>query len=169
MNRRVLVTLLAFSLALNAATAGSLIFFRAKAQASPVEIALGQKPMKEFLKEDLGLTPDRLSNILGIIDEKRPEIIELTRRFDRTRNQMKALMTSDPLDMKAIKDKVGEINRVHGQIREITITTVAKIAVSLPPNAKSKFVQYIRSCGNAPGTCAPGRGKGPYGDVKPGR
>ncbi len=168
MNRSVLVTLLAFSLAINVATAGILIFFWVNAQASPVEISLGQKPMKKFLKEDLGLTPDQLSNILGIIDEKRPEIVELKRRFDRTRYEMKALITADSLDLEAIKKKVGEINRFHGRIREMTIGTVAKIAASLPPNAKSTFARYIQRCGPSSGACAPGRGKGPYGDVKPG-
>jgi len=168
MNRSVLVTLLAFSLAVNAATAGSLIFFWAKTQASPVKISLGQKPMKRFLKEDLGLTPDHLSNILGLIDEKRPEIVELKRRFDLTRNEMKALITADSLDVEAIRGRVSEINRLHGRIREITIGTVTKIAASLPPNAKKEFARYIRSCGPASGACAPGRGRGPYGDVKPG-
>jgi len=169
MNRRVLVTVLAFSLAVNAATAGSVIFFWAKAQASPAGISLGEKPMKTFLKEDLGLTSDQLSNILNLIDEKKPTIVELTRRLDVARKQMKALVTADSLDMKALESKVGEVNQVHGQIRVITIGTVAKIAASLPPQAKSKFVQYIRSCGDAPGSCAPGKGKGPYGDVKPAR
>lgn len=169
MNRRVLVTVLAFSLAVNAAAAGSVLFFWAKAQASPVEISLGHKPMKTFLKEDLRLTPDQLSSILNVIDEKKPAIIELTRRLDLARKQMKALVTADSLDMKALESKVGEVNQVHGQIRAITIGTVARIAASLPQNAKNQFVQYIRSCGDAPGSCAPGMGKGPYGDVKPAR
>jgi uncharacterized membrane protein len=125
--------------------------------------------MKEFLKEDLGLTPDQLSNILGIIDEKRPEIVELTRRFDYTRDEMRALITADSVDTEAVMGKIGEINDLHGRIRTITIGTVAKVAASLPPDAKKEFVQYIRSCGAAPGTCAPGKGKGPYGDVKRGR
>lgn len=168
MRRSVLVTVLTFSLAVNAATAGILILYWAKAQASPVEISLGRKPMKMFLKENLGLTPDRLSKILALIDEKRPEIVELKRRFDLTRNEMKGLITADSLDPKAVREKVGELNRVHGRIREITIGTVAKIAASLPPDAKSKFTKYLRSCESSPGACAPGSGRGPYGDVKPG-
>jgi Spy/CpxP family protein refolding chaperone len=169
MNRSVLVTLLAFSFAVNVATAGSLIFFWAKAQASPVEISLGQKSMKSFLQDDLGLSPEQLSNISGLIEEKRPEIVELKRRFDLTRNEMKSLITADSLDVEAIRMKVGDINHLHGRIREITIGTVAKIAASLPPKAKKKFAQYIRSCGPGSGVCAPGKGKGPYGDVKIGR
>lgn len=155
MNRSVLVTLLAFSLAINAATAGSLIFFWANAQATPVEISLGQKPMKKFLKEDLGLTSGQLSRIMGLIDERRPEIVELKRKFDLTRNQMKELITADSLDEEAVREKVRDLNRLHGRIREITIGTVARIATSLPPSAKSKFAQFIRSCGNAPGGCPP--------------
>ena len=166
MNRQVLVTVLAFSLAVNAATAGSLVFFWAKAQASPADISVGQKPMKKFLKEDLGLTSDQLSKIMGLIDTRRPEIIELKRKFDRTRNEMKSLITADTLNPEAVMDKVRDLNAIHARIREITIGTVARIATSLPPNAKSKFAQYIQSCGPRSGTCAPGTGRGPYGDVK---
>lgn len=169
MNRSILVTLLAFSLAINAATAGSLIFFWAKAQASPVEISLGQKPMKTFLKEDLGLAPDQLAGIMRLIDEKRPEIIEMKRRFDLTRTKMKESIVADRIDVEAITERVGEINRLQGRIREITIGTVIKISESLPPDARTKFAQYLRNCGPASGGCAPGRGRGPYGDVKPGR
>ena len=166
MNRRVMVALLVFSLAMNVAVAGSLIFFWARAQASPAEISLGQKPMKRFLKEDLGLTSDQLSKIMGLIDKRRPEIIELKRKFDRTRNEMKSLMTADTLNVEAVMDKVRGLNTIQARIREITVGTVATIATSLPPNAKSKFAQYIQSCGPRSGTCAPGTGRGPYGDVK---
>jgi len=169
MNRPILIAMLTFSLAVNAAAAGSLLVFWAKAQASPAEISLGRKPMKKYLKEDLGLAPEQLSNVLGIIDEKRPEIVELKSKFDLTRDEMRVLITADSLDMDAVMEKVGEVNRLHGRIRAITIGTVAKVAASLPPNARSKFAQYVRSCGDAPGACAPGKGKGPYGDVKPGR
>ena len=48
MSRSVLVTLLAFSLAINAATAGSLLFFWARAHATPAELSVGRKPMKKF-------------------------------------------------------------------------------------------------------------------------
>ena len=166
MNRQVLVTVLAFSLAVNAATAGSLVFFWAKAQASPADISVGQKPMKKFLKENLGLTPDQLSKIMGLIDKRRPDIVELKRKFDRTRNEMKSLITADTLNLEAVMDKVRDLNAIHARIREITIGTVVRIATSLPPNAKSKFAQYMRSCGPPSGTCAPGTGRGPYGDVK---
>ena len=166
MSRSVLVTLLAFSLAVNAATAGSLIFFWAKAQASPAEISVGRKPMKKFLKEDLGLTPDQLSRIMGIIDEKRPDIVELNRRFAQTRKEMKSVVTADPIDMEAVMEKVRDLNRIHSRIREITMGTVATLAKSLPPDAKSKFAQYIRNCEPGSGACGPGRGRGPYGDVR---
>ena len=106
-----MVTLLAFSLAINAATAGSLIFFRARAYATPAEISVGQKPMKKFLKEDLGLTPEQLSKIMGLIDAKRPDIVELNRRFGQTRNEMKSLVTADTLDMKALMRKVSRAQR----------------------------------------------------------
>ena len=102
MRRSVLVTLLAFSLAVNAATAGSLIFFWARAHANVPEILLGQKPMKKFLKEDLGLTPDQLSKIMELINEKRPDIVELNRRFVQTRNEMKSSVTADKIDMAAL-------------------------------------------------------------------
>ncbi len=169
MNRSVLVTLLAFSLAVNAATAGSLIFFWAKAQASPVEISLGQKPMKKFLKEDLGLAPDQLARIIRLIDEKRPQIIDLKRRFDLTRAEMKESIVVDRIDVEAITERLREINRLHGRIREMTIGTLIKISESLPPDARNKFARYIRNCGPASGVCTPGSGRGPYGDVKPGR
>ncbi len=168
MSRSVLVTLLAFSVAVNAATAGSLIFFWARAQASPAEISVGRKPMKKFLKEDLGLAPDQLSKIMGLIDEKRPDIVDLNLRFGRTRNEMKSLVRADTLDVEAVMRKVRDLNAIHGRIREITIGTVAAIAKALPPNAKSKFAQYVRNSGPCSGTCAPGRGRGPYGDVRPG-
>jgi Spy/CpxP family protein refolding chaperone len=169
MKRPVLLTVLAFSLAMNAATAGSLIFFWANARANPIEISLGQKPMKQFLREDLGLAPDQLANIMALIDEKRPEIVELKRRFDLTRTEMKDRIAADPVDREGVRERVQEINRLHGQIRETTISTVMKISASLPPNARNKFTQYIRSCGPASGACAPGSGRGPYGDVKSGR
>lgn len=166
MSRSVLAILLAFSLAVNAATAGTLIFFWARAHAAPVEISLGQKPMKKFLKEDLGLTPERLSKIMGLIDEKRPDMVELNRRFVQTRNEMKSLITADTIDAEAVMQKVRDLNAIHARIRETTIGTVATIAKSLPPNAKGKFAQYIRNCEPGSGTCAPGRGRGPYGDVR---
>lgn len=168
MNRSVWVALLAFSLAVNAATAGSLIFLWAKAQASPVEISMGQKPMKRFLKEDLGLPPDQLSRIMRLIDERRSEIIELKRRFNLTRNEMKESIVADRIDVEAIAERLGEINRLHGRIREITIGTMINISESLPLDARKKFAQYIRKCGAGSGVCAPGSGRGPYGDVKPG-
>ncbi|MDQ7784829.1 MAG: periplasmic heavy metal sensor [Desulfomonilaceae bacterium] len=169
MNRSVLIVLLVFSLAVNAATAGSLIFFWATAKASPGEISVGRKPMKQFLEEDLGLTPGQLSEVLGIIDEKKPEIIEMKRRFDLTRDEMRALIAADRVDRGAVMEKVQEINSLHGRIRTITVGTVARIAETLPPNAGNTFARYIHDCGPGTGACAPGKGKGPYGDVKPGR
>jgi uncharacterized membrane protein len=169
MNRSALITLLVFSLALNAATAGSLVFFWAKAQASPAQISLGQKPMKRFLKEDLGLPPDQLSRIMRLIDERRSEIIELKRKFNLTRTEMKEFIAADRIDVEAIRERLGEINRLHGRIREITVGTMINISESLPQDAGKKFAQYIRKCGAGSGVCAPGSGRGPYGDVKPGR
>jgi Spy/CpxP family protein refolding chaperone len=166
MSRSVLVTLLAFSLAVNAATAGSLIFFWARAHATPTELSVGQKPMKKFLKEDLGLTPEQLFKIIGLIDEKRPDIVELKRRFGQTRNEMKYLVTADTINEEAVMQKVRDLNTIHARIREISIGTVATLAKSLPPNAKGKFAQYIRNSKPGSGTCAPGRGGGPYSDVR---
>ena len=166
MKRSVLLTILAFSLAMNAATVGSLIFFWVNAQASPLEISVGRKPMKQFLREDLGLASHQLATIMAIIDERRPEIIELKQRFDLTRTEMKANITADPVAPQAVHERVREMNRIQGGIREITINTVMKIAASLPPNAKNRFSEYIRTCGRAPGACGPGSGRGPYGDVK---
>lgn len=166
MRRSVLIALLMFSLAINAATAGSLIFFWAKAHATPAELSVGRKSMKKFLNEDLGLTSEQLSEIMSIIDNKRPDIVELNRKFAETRNEMKSLITGDTIDESAVMQKVQELNAIHARIREITIGTVATLATSLPHEAKGKFAEYIRNCEPGAGTCAPGRGRGPYGDVK---
>ena len=66
----------------------------------------------------------------------------------------------------AVMEKVRDLNRIHSRIREITMGTVATLAKSLPPDAKSKFAQYIRNCEPGSGACGPGRGRGPYGDVR---
>ena len=79
---------------------------------------------------------------------------------------MKSLITADTMDEEAVMRKVRDLNATHARIREITIGTVATLAKSLPPNARSKFAQYVRECEPGSGTCAPGRGRGPYGDVK---
>jgi Spy/CpxP family protein refolding chaperone len=165
-NRTVLVSILAFSLALNVATALTLCFSLWKGQAQAAEIALGQKPMRKFLQEDLTLSGDRAAHLLKMVDQKRSGLQELRRALESARSEMMDLVSAPSVDWSAVSAKVEAMNRIQGEIRYETVRTIADISGSLSPEDRKRFGAYLQARACVCGPSGPGFGKGPFGDPK---
>jgi Spy/CpxP family protein refolding chaperone len=169
MKRRSLIYLLTFSLALNGAAVATLAFLRWKGQAAADEVSFAQKPVKDFFKQDLGLTDEESRRLLYYIDLRKPAAIELRRLMNSKRLEMMDLITTLPVNTDAVEAKVEEINRIQGQVRLIAVGTIMKIFKSLPPDSATKFRAYLLQRGRICDECGPGMGKGLFPDSQSGR
>jgi len=166
MRKTALICLLTFSLAINGATGITLLFLWWKDSAQAAQAPAWQKPVQQFLREDLSLTQDLSNSLIERIDKQLPEIIERKKMMDSSRMDMMKLLSTVPVDIDAVEARVKEINRMHGEIRGLTVGTVIKIAESLPPDAQKKFAEYLRERAQNRGVCVPGMGRGPFGDMR---
>jgi Spy/CpxP family protein refolding chaperone len=166
MKRTPLIYLLTFSLAINGAVAATLVVSWWKDQAHAKEITLAQKPVINFLREDLSLTPEQTSRVVEEVDRTRPQFLRLRNLMDSNRSEMMLLISTTPVNMPAVESKVSEINRIQGEIRLIAAGTVTKIVESLPPEAKKKFGAYLQERGRICDGCGPGTGKSLFPDPK---
>jgi Spy/CpxP family protein refolding chaperone len=157
MRRKWLIYLLTFSLALNGATAAAFVFFWWQSR-TPAAVSLGQKPIRSFLKEDLNLTNERSSQILGQIDQSKREVAALRGLMDSKRTEMISLITSAPVNKDVVETKVGEINHIQGKIRLAAVKTVITILESLPRESRDKFKAYLQTRGRICDGCSPGGG-----------
>jgi Spy/CpxP family protein refolding chaperone len=166
MKRTALLYLLTFSLAINGAVAATLVFSWWKDQAHANAITLAQKPVINFLREDLSLTAAQTSRIVEEVDRTRPKFLQLRDLMDSNRVEMMRLVSTTPVNMPAVESKVNDINRIQGEIRQIAVGTVIKIVESLPSEAKSKFGAYLQERGRICDGCGPGTGRSLFPDPK---
>jgi len=164
MKKTSLVYLLTFSLALNGATAATLAFSWWKAQARAEGILVAQKPIKAFLREDLGLTTEQTNRIIDQIDRTKPEFLALRKLMDSSRSEMMGLISTTPVSLAAVGSKVNEINRIQGELRQVAVGTVIKIVEALPTEAREKFGAYLQQRGRICDGFGPGPGRGPFED-----
>jgi len=164
MKKTSLIYLLTFSLALNAATAATLGFSWWKGQARAEGILVAQKPVMNFLREDLNLTNEQTNRIVEQIDRTKPQFLELRNLMDSKRLEMMRFISTTPVNVAAAESTANEINRVQGELRLIAIGTVIKIVESLPSEAGEKFRAYLKARGRICDGCGPGPGRGPWGD-----
>lgn len=163
MKRTPLMYLLTFSLALNAATAATLIFSWWKGQVEAREISFAQEPLMHFLQEHLDLTTDQMNRIAQQIDSTKAEFVRLRSQMDSKRSEMMRLISTRPGDRAAVQAKISEINRTEGELRLLAVGTVSQIVESLPPEARSKFGAYLQERGRICDSC-PATERGPFGD-----
>lgn len=163
MRKTPLLYLLTFSLALNGATAATLVFSWWKGQARAQEMSVAQKPVMNFLQEDLSLTNEQTNRIAQQIDSTKAEFVRLRNQMDSNRSEMMRLVSTYPLDRAAVEAKLSEINHVQGELRLLAVGTMIKIVESLPSEARNKFAAYLRERGRICDGC-PGTGRGPFGD-----
>jgi len=166
MKRAPLIYLLIFSLAINGATAATLVFSWWKGQAYARGITLAQKPVIHFLREDLNLTPEQTRRVVEQIDRTKPQFLKLRNQMDSDRSEMMRLISTTPVNMAAVESKVNEINRIQGEIRLIAVGTVIKIVESLPSEVKNKFGAYLQERGRICDGCGPGTGKSLFPESK---
>lgn len=168
MRRSSLIYLLTFSLALNGAAAATLVFSWWKGQAQAREIVLAQKPVVDFLREDLSLTKEQTDLVVDQIHHTKSKFLELKNQMDSNRFEMMRLISTTPVSMAAVESKVNEINRIQGELRLIAVGTVIKVVESLPPEAQKKFGAYLQERGRICDGCGPGTGKSLFKEPKPG-
>ncbi len=154
MRRKWLIYLLTFSLALNGATAIAFLFFWWQSR-TLAAVSVGQKSMRNFLREDLHLTTEQSNLILGHIDASKQKVAELRSAMEANRAEMISLITSEPLHKDAVKMKIDEINSIQETIRSAAVKTVIIILESLPPESRAKFRTYLQARGRACDTCGP--------------
>jgi Spy/CpxP family protein refolding chaperone len=164
MKRTSLIYLLTFSLALNGATAATLIFSWWKSQARAEGILVAQKPVMNFLREDLSLTNEQTNQVVGRIVSTKPQFLELRNLMDSKRLEMMRLISTTPVSVAAVESTANEINRIQGELRLIAVGTVIKIVESLPREAREKFGAYLQARGRICDGCGPGTGRFPLGD-----
>ena len=152
MRRKWLIYLLTFSLALNGATAIAFLFFWWQSQ-TLAAVSVGQKSMRNFLREDLHLTTEQSNLILGHIDTSKQKVAELRSTMDANRAEMINLITSEPLHKDVVKMKIDEMNSIQGAIRSAAVKTVITILESLPPESRAKFAAYLQARGRACDVC----------------
>jgi Spy/CpxP family protein refolding chaperone len=166
--KKSLIYLLTFSLALNGAAAATLLFSWWKGQAQAKGISVAQKPVMDFLREELNLTNEQTNRVVDRIDHTKPQFLKLRNQMDANRFDMIRLISSPPVSVAAVESKVTEINRIQGELRLVAVGTVIKIVESLPPEAQKKFGAYLQERGRICDGCGPGTGKGLFRDPKPG-
>jgi Spy/CpxP family protein refolding chaperone len=154
MRRKWLIYLLTFSLALNGATAIAFVFFWWQSQ-TLAAVSVGQKSMRNFLQEDLHLTREQASPILGLIDKSKQDVVVLRAQMETTRGEMMSLIAAPSLKKDAVETKMGEINHIQNEIRAAAVNTVTTIIESLPPGSRDKFGAYLRERGRACDMCGP--------------
>ncbi len=147
LNRTVLTYILAFSLALNLATAATLGVLWWKGQARAADEPLAQKSMREFLTEDLGFNTDQSAKFLRMIDEKRQRVEQLRHLLESNRSEMLNLVGAPALDLVAVNAKVDEMNRTQGALRHETIRTIGNISAALSPGDRKKFRSLSANAG----------------------
>jgi|GEM_PF-902060 len=162
MRRTVLNYVLVFSLALNGATAVTLLILWWKGQAVAVEASAGRKPMRAFLEQDLGLSQDQLRTILEPIDQDMPRVAEIRHRMQSSRSEMIRLVSSWPLDRGAVEAKLKEIDAIHADLRSSNVAHIMNVIQSLPPDARSTFRTYLEQRCRLCDACRPGMEKGPF-------
>lgn len=164
--RTLLISLLAFSLALNFATVLTLSFSWWKGQAQAADITVGQIPIKKFLQQDLNLDRDRAAELLRMIDQKRPRMEELRLLLNATRAEMLGLFSDPSLDWSPVNDKLEAISRIQSEIRYETLRTIMQIAESLSSEDRKRFGAYLQARACACAALGTGCGGGPCGDFK---
>lgn len=165
MRRNRLIYVLTFSLALNCATVAAFVFFWWQSQ-TLAAVSVGQKSISGFLREDLNLTKEQSSRVLSRIDRSKQEAADLRASMDAKRAEMIGLITSNPVNKDAVREKMNEINHIQAQVRSAAVETVIAILESLPPDARDKFGAYVQERGRACDVCCPppsNAGKAPSG------
>jgi Spy/CpxP family protein refolding chaperone len=158
MRRTSLIYLLTFSLALNGAAAATMAFSWWNGQARADEISLAQKPMMNFLREDLNLTHEQSNRVVEHVDTSKAQFVRLKNLMDSNRSEMMHLISTTPISMAAVEVKVNEINRIQSELRLFAVGTVIGIVESLPAQARLKFGAYLQGRGRICDGCAQGRG-----------
>jgi hypothetical protein len=102
MRKTALICLLTFSLALNGATGITLLFLWWKGPAQAAQAPAWQKPVQQFLREDLSLGQDLSNSLVEKIDKQLPEILERKKMMDSSRIEMMKLIATVPVDVDAI-------------------------------------------------------------------
>jgi Spy/CpxP family protein refolding chaperone len=148
MRRNWLIYLLTFSLAINVATAAALIFFWIQNQAM-AETSVGQKSIRSFLREDVKFSSEQAKPILALIDERKQEMMFLRAQMEARRAELMKLISSVPADKGAVTAKMDEISRTQNKMRAIAVSTVIRMAESLPPEATEQFGEYLQTRGRA--------------------
>jgi Spy/CpxP family protein refolding chaperone len=169
LSRRLLVPLLAFSLAVNFAAVLTLGLSWWKGNAQAADVTVGQKPMKSFFTEDLNLDEDRVAGAIKMMREKQSRVEELRLLLNSTRTEMMGLISEPSLEWSQVNDKLEAINRIHGEMRYETLRTIFRIAESLSPEERKRFGAYLQERARACAAWGPGFGKGPCRDFKPER
>jgi Spy/CpxP family protein refolding chaperone len=154
MRRKWIVYLLTFSLALNVATAATFVFFWRQSQ-TLASVSVGQKSIRGFLQEDLGLTSEKSNQILSQIDRSKQEAAALRALMDSKRSEMIGLLTSTSVNKDDVREKMEEVSRIQGKIRSAAVTTVITILESLPPESRDRFRAYLQARGRACDVCCP--------------
>jgi hypothetical protein len=167
MNRTSLMYLLIFSLALNGAAAATIAVHQLKDHVQTGEISFAQKPVADFLRENLGLTNEQTSRVLAHIDRTKAQSIRLRDLMSLSRSEMVSLISTVPVNRTDVEAKISEINRVQGELRLMAAATIIGVIESLPPDARQQFGAYLRERGRLCDDCAPGTGKGLFQDPKP--
>jgi Spy/CpxP family protein refolding chaperone len=148
MRKKWLIYLLTFSLALNGATAFAFIFFWWQSP-SLAAVSLGQKPIRNFLQEDMNLTNEQSNKILVHIDRSKQQVATLRGLMDSKRAEMIDLICSPPINKKAVALKMEEINGIQREIRSTAVKTVITILEALPPESRNKFGAFLQARGRA--------------------
>ncbi|MBI5571755.1 MAG: periplasmic heavy metal sensor [Desulfomonile tiedjei] len=167
MNRTHLIYLLIFSLALNGAAAATIAFHQLTGHVQAEGASFAQKPVADFLRENLGLTNEQTSRVLERIDRTKAQSIRLRDLMSLRRTEMVSLISTVPVDRTAVEAKISEINHIQGQLRVMAAGTIIGVTESLPPDARQKFGAYLRERGRLCDGCVPGPGKGLFQDPKP--
>ena len=164
MKKTVLYLVLIFSLAMNMAVAGTLVFhYWRSTRMGGAGLMCGQKPLGRFMRENLQLEGEEVSRFQTLFSRNRDDLLHLRDQITQERQTLFSLLGNPQVDKVRIDRQIEKISALQAQMQKIVVSQIIDMKSCLPEEKQKRFLEAFRQrpgCGSfGQGPFGPGFGK----------
>lgn len=144
MKKYILPCVLIFSLAVNIAATGTLIYNYWRENSCPAGLPGYKKPLGRFMREDLHLGKAEIARIQSLFSQDQEKLLSIKDHIRQARQFLFDLLAEDTFDSDKIDRQIEKIAALQAQMEKIVINRIVKIKADFPETNQKKLLEFIR-------------------------
>lgn len=163
MKKYALYLALIFSVAINMAVAGTLVYHYWRMSRAGAGLVCDQKPLGRFMRENLQLEDKETFRFRSLFEQDREDLVKLRGQIHQQRQILFDLLDKPQIDQAQVDQKIEKIAALQAAMQKVVTHRIINLKSSLPEEKQRRLLKVIRQrsgCGPlGQGPPGPGFGK----------